>query len=59
MDSATGAAVLDVLKQTSVATGTTVMMVTHDRSAAAVGDRVVWMKDGLIWHDESTQQAAE
>jgi putative ABC transport system ATP-binding protein len=59
LDSATGAAVLDVLKQTSVATGTTVMMVTHDRNAAAVGDRVVWMKDGLVWHDESTQQAAE
>jgi putative ABC transport system ATP-binding protein len=59
LDSAAGAAILRLLRQTSLATGTTVVMVTHDRSAAEVGDRVVWLKDGVVWQDESTCEAAE
>jgi ABC-type lipoprotein export system ATPase subunit len=52
LDSATGNSILALLKQTCVTTGTTIVMVTHDRSAALVGDRVLSLKDGRIVQDE-------
>jgi putative ABC transport system ATP-binding protein len=57
LDSATGAAILSLLKHTSLLTRTTVVMVTHDRSAAQVGDRILWLKDGEVRRDERTQPA--
>lgn len=58
LDSATGAGILTLLKQTSLLTRTTVVMVTHDRSAAQVGDRILWLKDGEVRRDERMQPAS-
>lgn len=57
LDSVTGAATLELLRQTSDSTGTTVIMVTHDRNAAQVGDRVLWLKDGQLMRDEKIQSS--
>lgn len=49
LDSVTGASILRLLKATCNDHGTTIVMVTHDRSAAeAVGGRIVTLKDGQI-----------
>lgn len=53
LDSTTGAAILNLLKRACEKTGTTIVMVTHDATAAQVGHRVLWLKDGLIQRDES------
>jgi putative ABC transport system ATP-binding protein len=58
LDSVTGAATLELLRNTCDRTGTTIVMVTHDASAAQVGDRVLWLKDGQILRDERTPEAA-
>jgi putative ABC transport system ATP-binding protein len=58
LDSTTGASILSLLKQTSLATQTTVVMVTHDRSAAQVGDRILWLKDGQVRRDERMQPSS-
>jgi putative ABC transport system ATP-binding protein len=58
LDSTTGASILSLLKQTSLATQTTVIMVTHDRSAAQVGDRILWLKDGQVRRDERMQPSS-
>jgi putative ABC transport system ATP-binding protein len=55
LDSATGASILALLKHSCLSTGTTIVMVTHDRAAAQVGDRILWIRDGRIVQDESTQ----
>jgi putative ABC transport system ATP-binding protein len=52
LDSATGAAILALLKETCVATHTTMVMVTHDRHAAEIGDQIVWLKDGRVVGEE-------
>jgi putative ABC transport system ATP-binding protein len=58
LDSVTGAATLALLRDTCDRTGTTIVMVTHDASAAQVGDRVVWLKDGRIQRDDTTHDIA-
>jgi putative ABC transport system ATP-binding protein len=58
LDSATGAAILSLLRRTCSDTGTALVMVTHDRNAAQVGDRIVWLKDGQLSRDDRTQDAA-
>jgi putative ABC transport system ATP-binding protein len=58
LDSTTGASILSLLKQTSLVTQTTVIMVTHDRSAAQVGDRILWLKDGQVRRDERMQASS-
>ena len=47
LDSTSGAAVLRLLRQL-VDEGQTVVMVTHDAGAAALADRVVFLRDGQI-----------
>jgi putative ABC transport system ATP-binding protein len=47
LDSASGATVLGLLRQL-VDEGQTVVMVTHDPGAAALADRVVFLRDGQI-----------
>ena len=47
LDSTSGAAVLDLLRRL-VDRGQTVVMVTHDPGAAALADRVVFLRDGQI-----------
>jgi putative ABC transport system ATP-binding protein len=58
LDSATADQVLALLKRTCEDTRTTFLMVTHDRNAARVGDRIVWLKDGRVVRDEHTRELA-
>jgi putative ABC transport system ATP-binding protein len=58
LDSTTGRAVLDLLRSLCKDHGTTVVMVTHDRGAADVGDRIVSLRDGNVVGDERTPHAA-
>jgi putative ABC transport system ATP-binding protein len=51
LDSATGDAVLALLRRLCDTHGVTIVMVTHDRRAAAQGDRVIWLKDGRVVDD--------
>ena len=48
LDSRAGATVLRLLRGISGAEGHTVVMVTHDPSAAAMADRVVFLRDGEV-----------
>ena len=48
LDSQSGNEILQLLRQTCDARQQTIIMVTHDRRAAAVADRVVRLKDGRI-----------
>lgn len=57
LDSRTGAAVLQLLRSLRSRHGTTVLMVTHDRRAAEVGDRIVSLRDGSIVLDEQLTPA--
>src|SRR3954452_12082868 len=46
LDSRAGATILRLLREVSGEGGHTVVMVTHDPSAAALADRVVFLRDG-------------
>jgi putative ABC transport system ATP-binding protein len=48
LDTATGDAVLDVLRKVAKEQGTAILMATHSLESAAVTDRVVRMRDGHI-----------
>jgi putative ABC transport system ATP-binding protein len=48
LDTRSGRDVLRVLRELSRAEGRTILIVTHDPSAAAVADRVVFLRDGRV-----------
>jgi putative ABC transport system ATP-binding protein len=48
LDSRAGREILSLLRSVSTGEGRTVVMVTHDPSAAAVADRVVFLRDGRL-----------
>ena len=48
LDSASGGEVLEVLRSMTASGERSVVMVTHDERAAAIGDRVVRLRDGRI-----------
>jgi putative ABC transport system ATP-binding protein len=48
LDSKTGGAILQLILDINRQEDCTVVMVTHDREAAAVGDRVIHLKDGIV-----------
>ena len=58
LDSATGAAILRLLRDTCKRHGTTIIMVTHDKQAAQAGDRIVQLRDGRLVGDERVQTPA-
>ena len=58
LDSRTGTEVLRLLREATRERGLTVVMVTHDPRAAAVGDRIVRLEDGALVGDERVQQQA-
>ena len=58
LDSHSSADVLDLLRRAVDEFGQTVVMVTHDPTAAEVTDRIVQLEDGRIVSDERTQRAA-
>src|SRR3954465_1330153 len=62
LDTRSGRAVLALLRDTIDESGGTLVMVTHDPSAAAWADRVVFMADGRLageLHDPTAEQVAE
>jgi putative ABC transport system ATP-binding protein len=62
LDSRAGAEILRLLRELNRDEGVTVVMVTHDPSAAAIADRVVFLRDGRVCEEiagASTQQLIE
>jgi len=51
LDSATGRVVMDLFQQVHLASGTTVVLVTHNRELAAETERIITLKDGSIIDD--------
>jgi putative ABC transport system ATP-binding protein len=48
LDSRAGAGILTLLRELNRDEGVTVVMVTHDPSAAAIADRIVFLRDGRV-----------
>ncbi len=59
LDSKASADVLRLLRHAVDDFSQTVVMVTHDPEAAAVGDRLVALRDGTLVHDAAPGSAAE
>jgi putative ABC transport system ATP-binding protein len=55
LDSATGSTILKLLRDTCEKHHTTIVMVTHDLTAAGAGDRIVSLKDGRVIGDRPTR----
>jgi putative ABC transport system ATP-binding protein len=52
LDTKNSEAVLNMLRQSNRELGQTVMMITHNPEAAAIGDRILHMRDGEIVSEE-------
>jgi putative ABC transport system ATP-binding protein len=48
LDSKTGAGILQLVRQINREEGSTVVMVTHNQEAAGYGDRVIYLRDGMV-----------
>ena len=48
LDSATSAGILELIRESVESFGQTTVMVTHDSSAAAIADRILFLADGVI-----------
>ncbi len=48
LDSRTSAEILELVREAVAAYGQTTVMVTHDASAAAIADRILFLADGVI-----------
>jgi len=48
LDSRTGEEILDLIRRVNREEGCTVVMVTHDREAASLGDEFFYLKDGAL-----------
>jgi putative ABC transport system ATP-binding protein len=62
LDSRAGAEILRLLREINHDEHVTVVMVTHDASAAAIADRVVFLRDGRVCEEidgGSAQQVIE
>lgn len=55
LDSKTSTEILKLLQHINKKQGKTILMVTHSKNAAAYGDRILWVEDGEILHEEATQ----
>jgi putative ABC transport system ATP-binding protein len=58
LDTRTGDQILDLIRAANRSRGATVILVTHDARAAAHGDRLVTIKDGVIAADVAQTPAA-
>ena len=58
LDSANGQRVLELLLSRNRDAGTTLVLVTHDPQVAALADRRITLRDGLVVEDVRTTQAA-
>jgi putative ABC transport system ATP-binding protein len=59
LDSRNSHEVLEILRHSVDELGQTIVMVTHDASAAAIADRVVFLRDGEIVRDSPKMERAE
>ena len=59
LDSKTGAEILELLRQSVADYGQTTVMVTHDPSAAAIADRVLFLADGELVKELQHASSAE
>jgi putative ABC transport system ATP-binding protein len=59
LDSASSAEILQLLRDSVDSFGQTTVMVTHDPTAAAIADRVLFLADGLIVSDRAAANADE
>jgi putative ABC transport system ATP-binding protein len=59
LDSASGRDVLDLLRRAVDEFGQTIVMVTHDATAAAVADRVLFLADGRVVDEHSELSVEE
>ena len=53
LDSKTGEEILALFRQLNVEDGITVLLVTHDPAVASHAGRIIRMRDGLVFDDES------
>jgi putative ABC transport system ATP-binding protein len=58
LDSKNSKIVLDMMRQSNLELGQTVLMITHNPAAAAYGDRIIHMRDGEITTPEQDPQWA-
>ena len=58
LDSKAGMEILSFLRNTNKELGTTVIMVTHNREAARMADRIVYLRDGRIEKEELVVRTA-
>ena len=59
LDTASSAEVIDMMREINRATGTTFILVTHDPDVAEACDRVIYMRDGLVTHEETSADTWE
>ena len=52
LDSKTGEEILRLFRQLNIEDGLTVILVTHDPNVAAHADRVIRIRDGLVFDDD-------
>jgi ABC-type lipoprotein export system ATPase subunit len=58
LDSATGAEVMNLLRELNMERGVTLIIVTHDLEVAAYADRIIHLRDGQIAKIEISERAA-
>lgn len=58
LDTKAGLEILSFLRTTNKELGTTVIMVTHNREAAEMADRIVYLRDGSIEKEELVRRTA-
>lgn len=58
LDSKAGLEILSFLRTTNKELGTTVIIVTHNREAAEMADRIVYLRDGRIEKEELVRRAS-
>ena len=59
LDPKSGGEILELLRDSVVSYGQTIVMVTHDPHAAAIADRILYLNDGLIVLDQKAASAQE
>jgi putative ABC transport system ATP-binding protein len=53
LDSTSSAEVIEMMREINLLMGTTFILVTHDPDVAEACDRVIYMRDGSVTHDEA------
>ena len=59
LDSATGAGILELLREAVASYGQTTVMVTHEARAASIADRILFLADGLVVRELGRSTQAE